>query len=289
MSNNERGTTGTPATSGFRKAMRTVWDNVPFLAIVAIAFFGSFNHIVELAERHGQKNVEAMAIAVVVDLLCYVGAKERNRDKKLGRQPKWGVVAYPTVVLTLGVVTTLTANLATASRGTWGHIVAAIPAAVLLLVIALLERRTTFTPKIAVPVPGKVPGTAAVEPVPVPGWVPAQTREPRYPVPALPVVPGTASPELPAGYREVESQPAQSTGMDASPASAREETKPEPDGATSFRSESDLEEEALSILAAHKEATGKRMNTKDLAVALGVRYKRALVIRSEIQDREGVA
>jgi hypothetical protein len=260
---------------------------IAIAALIVISFTGSYTHIVDLAQKHSQHGIEARATAAVVDILCYVFAAERQRDKRIGRKKKWGIVTFPTFGLIVGVAASLAMNLALAGTGPWGYIIAAIPCAALLLVITLLERRTTHSPKIAVPVPGTGAGTATTEAVPVPASTRVPARVPTTPVPGTPVpatvpVPGTA--EVPSRYPVDEPRPAPVLPSPLPPAPDRD-----PDGATSFRSESDLEEEALSLLAAHKEATGKRMNTKDLAVALGVRYKRALVIRSEIQDREGVA
>jgi len=282
MSDIQHGITETPATAGFRKAMRTAWDNVPFLVIVAIAFFGSFNHIVELAERHGQKSIEAMAIAVVVDLLCYVGAKERNRDKKLGREKKWGLVAYPTVVLTLGVVTTLTANLATASRGTWGHIVAAIPAAVLLLVIALLERRTTHTPKIAGPVPAHGPEVTRDHAQGHAGRDRTETRDQSaqdqdQPIPVIP-----ERPAVKPAVRAPSRKPAAAERLVQGP----------------MRSMDHLQREALAVIAEHNAETGecthggvvgKRLSNKELGRAIQVSNDLVGEIRRQIKDREEAA
>jgi hypothetical protein len=59
--------------------------------------------------------------------------------------------------------------------------------------------------------------------------------------------------------------------------------------AMTFRSEGDLQEEALAFLVAHKSARGERMTTADLAKALHVAKKRAVTIRTELKDREEAA
>ncbi len=131
-----------------KKLSAQVWEHVRNNAaawvVAGIAFSGSFSHIVELCEKHGQRGWAANATAACVDLLCFMGAEERQRDKRINRQPKYGFTRWPTVVLLGGIVLTLAANLATASKGPWGKVVAAIPAVCLLVAVSIIERRANF-------------------------------------------------------------------------------------------------------------------------------------------------
>lgn len=129
----------------WKAAFRWLGNDAPVLAIVAISFVGSYGHIIELAEKHGQHGIEAKATAAVVDLFCYVMAMERQRDRSIGR-PAAGPLSLPSAFLVLGVVATLAINLATAGKGGWGHVIAAIPPAGLILAIIILERRKSFVP-----------------------------------------------------------------------------------------------------------------------------------------------
>ena len=61
------------------------------------------------------------------------------------------------------------------------------------------------------------------------------------------------------------------------------------DRPATFRSRSELHQQALTILAAYRTETGKRMNNKDLGRALQVSNDLAGEIRKEIKDREEAA
>jgi hypothetical protein len=110
-------------------------------ALAGLAAAGSFTHIRDLAIRSGQSGWMANAIAVCIDLMCVMAARERKRDQRLGRQ--CGPLAWPTVVLVLGICLTIAANLATAQQTPWGWIMAATPAATFLVAVSMLERRAT--------------------------------------------------------------------------------------------------------------------------------------------------
>lgn len=160
-------------------------------------------------------------------------------------------------------------------------------AASMVCLKVILDAGAARQAKIAVPGTGQDRGTGYRKAVPGPASTPVPERVPAeavpgYPVPAAVPVPGTA--ETPARYLELEDRPAPQQSSARPPA-----VDPEPGDAMSFRSEEDLEGEALKVVADYKATTGKRMNTKELASALGVRYKRALIIRSEIQAREEAA
>jgi hypothetical protein len=131
--------------TGWEKAWDRLRDSVPVAILAGIAFAGSFGHCIALAERHGQTGWKALATAGCVDLLCVIGAEERQRDKRIGRRRRFGFATWPTVVLFFGIIATLAANVATARPSAWGFIVAGWPALALLLAVSILERRASHT------------------------------------------------------------------------------------------------------------------------------------------------
>ncbi|MER5318027.1 DUF2637 domain-containing protein [Streptosporangium roseum] len=155
-------------------------DSAPVLILALIAGAGSFTHIRDTATEHGQSGWMAWAVAVCVDLTCVMAARERQRDKKNGRE-RDGWISWPTLVLIGGITLSLAANLAQAEPSAWGWITAATPAGAFLIAVSMLERRATEprpepSPEL-VPVPDAVPETVP-EPaaaVPLPGLaVPGQ-------------------------------------------------------------------------------------------------------------------
>jgi hypothetical protein len=116
-------------------------DNAVQLVLFGIAFGGSFNHWVHLADRNGQTGIESYIAAFCVDLGVYRMTKERARDIRIGRKPSWGFCTLPTLFLVGLIVLTLAGNVYSAKHTRWGMIVALIPSAVLLMAIALGERR----------------------------------------------------------------------------------------------------------------------------------------------------
>ena len=115
-------------------------DSGPVLVLAVIAAVGSFDHISTLAARHGQTGWRAWAVAVCIDLMCVMAAREIQRDRRTGR-PRRGPISWPSLVLAGGIVLTLAANLATAHPSPWGWIVAATPAGAFLIAVSMLERR----------------------------------------------------------------------------------------------------------------------------------------------------
>src|SRR5512135_2434071 len=87
-------------------------ENVPVMALAGIAFGASYGHIVELCHDHGQHGWVQFATAGVVDLLCIIGAEERQRDKRIGRPRTGKWPTWSAVVLVIGIVLTLAANIA---------------------------------------------------------------------------------------------------------------------------------------------------------------------------------
>jgi hypothetical protein len=117
-------------------------DTGPVLVLAIIAGAGSFTHIRDTASEHGQSGWMAWAIAVCIDLTCVMAARERQRDKKTGRRRR-GLMSWPVLVLTGGIVLSLAANLEQADPTVWGWITAGTPAAAFLVAISMLERRTS--------------------------------------------------------------------------------------------------------------------------------------------------
>ncbi|MFI7049516.1 DUF2637 domain-containing protein [Streptosporangium sandarakinum] len=156
----------------------TLLDSAPVVVLAVIAAVGSFTHISELAAEHGQRGWQSWAVAVCIDLMCVMAARELQRDKRTGR-PRRGPISWPALVLAGGIVLTLAANLASAETSVWGWICAAMPAVAFLVAVSMLERRASHrppSPAVPVPVavnpdPASVPEIDAV-PVPVPAEEP---------------------------------------------------------------------------------------------------------------------
>jgi hypothetical protein len=119
-------------------------ENVPVLALTGVAFGASFGHIAKLCGDFGPHGWVQFATAGCVDLLCIIGAEERQRDKRIGRPRQFGFISWPTVVLIAGILVTLAANVATSDKHFLGYCVAAWPAGALLLAVSVLERRASF-------------------------------------------------------------------------------------------------------------------------------------------------
>ncbi|NUP14762.1 MAG: DUF2637 domain-containing protein [Streptomyces sp.] len=124
----------------------TICDTAPVLVLAVIAAVGSFTHISALAAQHGQVGWQSWAVAVCIDLMCVMAARELQRDKRTGRHRR-GWMSWPALVLTGGIVLTLAANLATARPTVWGWITAATPAVAFLVSVSMLERRASHRPK----------------------------------------------------------------------------------------------------------------------------------------------
>jgi Protein of unknown function (DUF2637) len=124
---------------------RWVGDNLIPWALAGIAFVGSFSHLVALGQTHGVHGALAYTTAGCVDAIVAMAARERQRDKRMGRR-HLGVVSWPVLVLCGGVTLTLAGNLAMAQHSAWGWVMAGIPATALLLAISMIERRASHTP-----------------------------------------------------------------------------------------------------------------------------------------------
>ncbi|MBB5629511.1 DUF2637 domain-containing protein [Sphaerisporangium krabiense] len=139
-----------------RRIKAALMDNGPVMVLAGIAAVGSFDHISKLAAKHGQTEWRAWAVAVCIDLMCVMAAREIQRDKRTGRLRR-GLLSWPSLVLTGGIVLTLAANLAEADRNPWGWILAATPAGAFLIAMSMLERRAGHTPA-----PAESPAAVAV-------------------------------------------------------------------------------------------------------------------------------
>ncbi|GAA0936391.1 DUF2637 domain-containing protein [Actinocorallia libanotica] len=194
-----------------RSVVHLVMDSGPVVVLAIIAAAGSFSHIRNLAERQGQEGWKAWAVAVCIDLLCVMAARERHRDAVIGRTSR-GWVSWPVVVLAGGVILTLAANLAEARPGWWAHILSAVPAAAFLIAVSMLERRAGYRPEPAADLPDPEPVQVGPEPSrtevvredpvagpSVPALAPAAEPVPELPaVPARPASPPPAAKDGPA-------------------------------------------------------------------------------------------
>lgn len=115
-------------------------DNGIVLGVGAYAYIGSLSHWLTLAARYGQAGSAGWAVAGVVDLCAIAATVERQRDLRIGREPK-GWVSWPFIVMAITMLGTLVANAFTAPPNAGGIILAISPAVVFLIVISLVERR----------------------------------------------------------------------------------------------------------------------------------------------------
>ena len=125
--------------TGAARRLAAVMDLAPVVLLAGIAGAGSFTHIRDTAARHGQHGPMSWAIAVSVDLTCVMAARERQRDKRLAIAARR--LSWPVLVLTGGVLLSLSANLAQAQPTAWGQVMAAVPCAAFLVAVSMLERR----------------------------------------------------------------------------------------------------------------------------------------------------
>src|SRR4051812_38230925 len=134
-----------------RRLVGLLLDSGPVVVLAVIAGAGSFTHIRDTAAQHGQRGAMAWAVAVCVDLTCVMAARERQRDRRIGRNV--GPVSWPTLVLVGGITLSLAANLAQAGPSVWGRVVAAIPAGAFLVAVSMLERRSSSRRPVSSPAP----------------------------------------------------------------------------------------------------------------------------------------
>ncbi|WP_289008500.1 DUF2637 domain-containing protein [uncultured Thermomonospora sp.] len=171
-----------------RLALRLL-DSGPVVILALIAGAGSFTHIRDTAIEAGQTGWMAWAVAVCVDLTCVMAARERQRDKKIGRKRN-GPISWPTLVLIGGIVLSLAANLRQAQPTVWGWVTAATPAVAFLVAVSMLERRASGPRPAPADRSAPAPAAAAApEPVPLSATAAGGLDEPhdgRNEVAALP-------------------------------------------------------------------------------------------------------
>jgi Protein of unknown function (DUF2637) len=114
-------------------------DALPVTVLAVIAGAGSFTHIRDTADQHGQHGPMSWAIAVCIDLTCVMAARERQRDKQHAIPARR--LSWPTIVLAGGVGLSLAANLAQAQPTAWGRVMAAVPPGAFLIAVSMIERR----------------------------------------------------------------------------------------------------------------------------------------------------
>ncbi|WP_055478090.1 DUF2637 domain-containing protein [Sphaerimonospora mesophila] len=166
-----------------RRLASWLLDSGPVLVLATIAGAGSFTHIRDTATDHGQTGWMSWAVAVCVDLTCVMAARERQRDKKTGRQ-RHGAVSWPTLVLAGGIVLSLAANLHQAEPTVWGWLTAATPAGAFLIAVSMLERRASGP---------RSEATSAVQATSPAEVMPSSSSVPSSPVPSSAVPGGSAS------------------------------------------------------------------------------------------------
>jgi uncharacterized membrane protein (UPF0136 family) len=173
------------------KNITIIRENAPVITLTGVAFGASYGHIAKLCGDYGPHGWVQYATAACVDLLCIIGAEERQRDKRIGRSRKWGFVSWPTLVLIAGILVTLAANIATAEPRIFGYCVAAWPAGALLLAVSVLERRTSHAavPEAASTRAAARKQAAEAKASPAAVYQPAVAPAPAVPQPVLPPVP----------------------------------------------------------------------------------------------------
>ncbi|GAA2607665.1 DUF2637 domain-containing protein [Actinomadura fulvescens] len=196
-----------------RRLAGTVADSGPVLVLASIAAAGSFTHIRDTADEHGQHGWMAWAIAVCIDLTCVMAARERQRDKRLSRST--ARLSWPTLVLVGGILLSLAANLAQADPTAWGWITAATPAGAFLVAVSMLERRSPSRPQAPAPAPSAAMTAPAsfgnhTEPSP-------SARVQDGPRPELPAVPATKPQDEQTTLPVPDSVPPSSAGSTPAP------------------------------------------------------------------------
>jgi hypothetical protein len=127
-----------------RRLAAVAVDSGPVAVLAGIAGAGSFTHIRDTANEHGQHGPMAWAIAICIDLTCVMAARERQRDRRTGRTTRR--ISWPALVLAGGVLLSLAANLAQAEPTVWGWLTAGTPCAAFLVAVSMLERRSARRP-----------------------------------------------------------------------------------------------------------------------------------------------
>lgn len=137
--------------------MTVLLETVPVIALTGISFGGSCGNIFNFFGACGIGGVFQYGDTACPDLLCLVAAREILRDRRLGRERKFGWITWPMVVLIIGIAMTLTLNflgddktfLKWVAGSVWAPVAGLLPGAFLLLVLAIFHRRETSTAEAA--------------------------------------------------------------------------------------------------------------------------------------------
>jgi hypothetical protein len=106
-------------------------------AVVAvIAASSSYSHMVDVAQRYGERQEVALALPISVDGMLIVASAAMVEDKRAGRTVRWSA----RIAFAAGVGASVAANIAAAQPTLGARIVAAWPALALLLVVEMLAR-----------------------------------------------------------------------------------------------------------------------------------------------------
>ena len=205
-------------------------DSGPVIVLAGIAAAGSFTHIRDTADQHGQHGWMAWAIAVCIDLTCVMAARERQRDRRLRRLVR--SLSWPTVVLVGGILLSLAANLAQAEPTPWGWLTAGTPAGAFLVAVSMLERRSSV-------------------------------REPAEPASPSPTVTAASSPAPPSFGRP-------SPALASVPDDQDDETAPEDEPAPASHPAAELLAFARRVADEHQNRHGRPITRDALRARLGV-------------------
>ena len=129
----------------------------PILGAAGLAV--SYSHVQQVAAEHGAQLWASHAMAISVELMA-IGAALEIRARRRAGQP----TAWAWVVLAVGIVATVAANLETALAAGWGTAVAVWPAVAYLLAASLEATRSDPPPTEAAETAGPAPrGVPAAE------------------------------------------------------------------------------------------------------------------------------
>jgi hypothetical protein len=96
---------------------------VAALLLAVVAFLGSFSHVQEVVNAHGQHGWISFAIACMPEVSVVLFVLKVRRARRTGEATVWAWI-----VGTSAAAFTVSANLATAEHSAWGYVVAAWPA-----------------------------------------------------------------------------------------------------------------------------------------------------------------
>jgi hypothetical protein len=264
-----------------RRPLAVVADSGPVVILAAIAAAGSFTHIRDTATDHGQRGWMAWAVAVCIDLTCVMAARERQRDKRTGRET--ARLSWPTVVLVGGILLSLAANLAQAEPTVWGWLSAATPAGAFLVAVSMLERRASGLR------PSPAAASAAAMAVPPSFGQPSVSSPASAPF-ASPEVQDGPRPELAATVPTASAAAAVRTEQDEAqteiPIPAEPTTAPVSSSSSSAGSAAALVDYARRIATDHHTKHGRPITRDALRARLGVSNQLASDLLRQIRTPE---